>query len=80
MEVWCTLLPGARQYMKEQHLGLLPEIIGNNWSEHLPHRHEYTCTEQVTVHIKQILTEQFTYCVCVLRDELLGPDWWSSAI
>ena len=29
--------------------------VGNKWSVHLPHRHEYTCTEQVTGHMKQII-------------------------
>ena len=42
---------------------------GNNWSVQLPHRHQYTWTEQVTVHIKQITTEQFTHRVHVLREE-----------
>ena len=50
---------------------------GNNWFVQLPHRHEHTCTEQVTGHIKQICTEQFTHRVRVLREELLGPEWKS---
>ena len=48
-----------------------------NWSIHLTHRHEYTCTEQVTGHIKQIRTEQFTHRVRVLREEPLRPEWRS---
>ena len=47
--------------------------VSNNGSVHLPHNVEYSCTEQVTVHIKQILTEQFTDRVRVLREEPLRP-------
>ena len=40
------------------------------------HRHEYTCIEQVTAHIKQIRTEQFTDRdrVRVLREEPLQTE------
>ena len=75
-----ALLCGAPWYMKEHHLGLLPEIVGNNWPVQLPHRPEYTCTEQVTVHTKQNHREQFTDRVRVLREEQLQPEWKSISI
>ena len=49
--------------------------VQNNWSVHLINKHEHTCTEQLTVHIKQIRAEQMTYHIRVLKEEQFGLEW-----